>query len=238
MRFPRPAILRRPMPPPRPIPPNDEPADQGPTVTTLACPKCAAPLPAPGGRVRFLTCDHCGATVRLRRSGGTITAKRVRALGRRVDGLSRAVRRMRIEEKLADLDDRWNRRRATLIDGWDEQGTPQPPDRRTAVALTTAAGLAILYGAATSFVADLFPWSLPLWGGVVLLAFAVPKWVRAERFLRERGRYRRSRADLVRDLGGDLERDPERKRETPARPRPAAGGGEGPHDWPVGWPQR
>ena len=224
------------MPPPRPIPPNDEPAAGGPaaTVTTLACPKCAAPLPVPAGRVRFLTCDHCGATVRLRRSRGTVTAKRVRRLGKRVDGLSRAVRRLRAEDRLADLDDRWNRRRATLIDGWDEQGTPLPPDRRVAVALTTVAAAAVLYGAFTSFVADRFPWSLPLWGGAALLAFGVTKWVRAARYLRERERYRRSRADLARDLGRDLERKPE----TPARPRPAAGGGGGPHDWPVGWPQR
>ncbi|QDT15113.1 hypothetical protein [Alienimonas californiensis] len=191
-----------------PPPPDGAPAGEGAAggetavVTMLGCPKCAAPLPVPAGRVRFLSCDHCGATVRLRRSHGRITAKRVRRLGRRVEGLSRAVRRMRIEEKLADLDDRWNRRRATLIDGWDERGKPQLPDRKLAVALTAVGAAAALYGAATSLLGGLFPFSLTFWGGLVVLAVGVPKWVRAERFRRGRENYRQARAALERRLSG------------------------------------
>ncbi|MFH5806123.1 hypothetical protein [Alienimonas sp. DA493] len=173
-----------------------------PVVATLACPKCAAPLPVPAGRVRFLSCDHCGATVRLRRSRGRITAKRVRRLGRRVEGLHRAVRRMHIEEKLADLDDLWNRRRATLIDGWDEHGKPLPPDRGAAVTLLIAGVLAIAWGAQTSLSSGLFPFSLYFWGGVVAATVAVRKWVRAERFRRGRENYQTARAALERRLSG------------------------------------
>ncbi|NNJ27132.1 hypothetical protein [Alienimonas chondri] len=188
-----------------------------PTLLTLACPKCAAPLPVPGGSgpgesgagraVRFLTCDHCNATVRLKRRRGTVTAKRVRRLGRRVEGLSRAVRRLRIEEKLHELDDRWNRRRATLIDGWDENGKPLSPNRGTAIFLTLVALSLIAWGLATSWLADRFPWSMALGGGALLLAFALPKWVQAERFHKGRERYRAERAALERRLSSEENAD-------------------------------
>ena len=155
--------------------------------------------------------------MRLRRSHGTITARRVRRLGRRVDGLSRAVRRLRVEEKLAELDDRWNRRRATLIDGWDEDGKPLPPDRRLAIILTALGGGLVAWGGTTTWLDGVFPFSLWLWVGVVLLIVGVPKWVRAERFRRGRERYQTNRTDLERRLSAESGKSPDDLSADPSR---------------------
>ncbi|MEM9701453.1 MAG: hypothetical protein AAF907_03300 [Planctomycetota bacterium] len=208
-----------------------------PTVVTLACPKCGATLRLPGGadgrtNVRFLTCEHCGATARLKRSGDRVTAKRVKTLGRRVDGLRRTVSRMRLEEKLHELDDRWNRRRASLIVGWDERGEPIAPKRKGAIMLLAAGvGLAV-WGAADSWIGGRFPFSFKLLAGVVLMAFAIRNWVRAERFRKGRADYLAERAELKRRGG-----EPSYSSSRSSRP-PAAPANERPHDWPAGWPDR
>ena len=182
----------------------------GPRLAALACPNCAAPLTVPragGAPPRFLACDHCGATLRVRRGrGDRVTARvarRVAAIGRTADRVDAGLARLRVEERLGDLDDRRDRRLATLAVGWNADGSPILPT--TGERLTTAACAAV---AAAQVVAAVAAGGNPL-GSLCSLTFVMPaawtvvgglRWVRARRLERAEAAFAAERAPLAAEL--------------------------------------
>ncbi|QDT13991.1 alpha/beta hydrolase family protein [Alienimonas californiensis] len=167
-------------------------------LETLLCRRCGAPLQV-GGEAKFVTCRHCGSSLRVERSESAAWTE----LTERTEQLEAKVERLDRRTERADLDREWDRTRQSLMVR-GKGGRESEPSAVGGVIVLTVGVMGAVFAATMSAGAG-FPTIVKLgfpalFAGVGLFTAAnqfakAAKWREAER------RYRRRRAELELERG-------------------------------------
>lgn len=175
-------------------------------VVTVQCNECGAPLEVPAS-TRFLTCAHCGSSLRLQRSGGaafTEVLESLERVGAQTEEIRGDVETIKLQNELERLDREWEREERTLLPR-DKHGRPIPISRSgsgagAVGAVVVIAGGIIWTGMTLAMGA---PGFFPAFGVVFCAAAAlamIGNSKRAARYRRRLADYEARRRELTRRL--------------------------------------
>ncbi|MFH5805690.1 hypothetical protein [Alienimonas sp. DA493] len=167
-------------------------------LETLLCRRCGAPLQV-GPGAKFVTCGHCGSSLRVERSESAAWTE----LTERTERLEEKVERMDRRSELADLDREWERTRKSLMIRGKGVRESEPSVFGGVMVLAigvVGAIFAASMGAQAGFPA-LVGIGFPLaFAGFGIFA-AVSQFANAAKWREAERRYRRRRAELELDRG-------------------------------------
>lgn len=109
------------------------------TVERLCCNSCGAPLDVPESAA-FVKCNHCGQQLAVRRSETVTFTEAVERFAESAETLSEQLEALSLQNRLAELDRRWERQREEFMIA-DKHGNRHLPDETNA--LTSGIGTVI-----------------------------------------------------------------------------------------------
>jgi DNA-directed RNA polymerase subunit RPC12/RpoP len=164
------------------------------STVTVRCAECAAPL-SPPSTARFITCQHCGTSLEIKREGGAVFADVVA----RLDRVEDKVDSLHAHHELARLDREWEAERETLLVR-NKDGRTSVPTRGTALGAGAVAVIGgVLFASFAGSQAGIFAVAGPLFA-VIGVVMAISLSNKAARYAERERAYQERRAELEQQL--------------------------------------
>lgn len=177
-------------------------------LETLACNQCGAPLSVPEA-AQFVRCNHCSASLAVRRSDSVTYTEVVEKLVEHASKLAEQVAHLRYQNELERIDREWEyEREGHLIKQKD--GSLVEPTRGAAIFFGVGFASAGCVVSVVTIASGVWPFAV---FGIVAFGFGIVAAVSgtnaAERFERARLRYLRRRGSLkIDDFLADARHEP------------------------------
>ena len=115
-------------------------------VLSVACNNCGAPLEVSPG-TNFVTCQHCGSSLAVRRTGSSLYTELLEKLDRRTEGMSDQLAEIAYRAELERIDREWDEERRCYLTRDKHGHTHEPTALGAKISGVLAIGAGLFFSA-------------------------------------------------------------------------------------------